>query len=129
MHDSLFPATNPVGKIVATIVGAVVIAGGGIGYAFYEHNNAQAMATKNAQTTSQLNATQSEMQVLAAKVDALTQASQANSENSSAQPASSNGAGSSRHGSGSGVRAARRLRDDPRFNKMQSQLDNQSAAI
>jgi hypothetical protein len=131
MHDSLFPATNSVGKIVATIVGAIVIAGGGIGYAVHEHNDAQAMATKNAQTTSQLSATQSEMQVLAAKVDALTQASQANSENNPAQPTISNGAGSGRRGSGSGsgVRAGRRLRDDPRFNKMQSQLDNQNAAI
>lgn len=131
MHDSLFPATGSVGKIVAAIVGAVVIAGGGIGYAVHEHNNAQAMAAKNAQATAQLSATQSEVQVLAAKVDALTQASQANSgssnENGPAATPASNGTGTSRHGSA--ARAGRRQRDDPRFNKMQSQLDEQGKAI
>jgi hypothetical protein len=131
MHDSLFPASGPVAKIMAAIIGAVVIAGGGIGYAVHEHNDAQAMAAKNAQATAQLSATQNEVQVLAAKVDALTQASEANSganaENSPAATPASSRTGTGRRESA--ARASRRQRDDPRFKKLQSQLDEQGKAI
>jgi hypothetical protein len=131
MHDSLFPASGSVGKIVATIVGAVVIGGAGIGYAVHEHNDARAMAAKNARATAQLSATQSEVQVLAAKVDALTQAtlmnSGANNENNPAASPASNGTPTGHHDAA--ARAGRRQRDDPRFKKLQSQLDEQGNAI
>ena len=72
MMEGSLVSTHPfVWKIVAPIVAAVAIAGGGIGYAVYQRHNAQTEADKNAQVTAQLNATQIQLDALAAKVNAL----------------------------------------------------------
>lgn len=128
MTGSLFPASGSVVKIVAPIIAAVAIGVVGIGYAVHEHNDAQAMAAKNSQATAQLSATQSEVQILTAKVDALTQASQTNngvnSQTGPTQSTPSTGVGRSRR------TAMRRAgARDPRFDKLQSQVDAQGREI
>jgi hypothetical protein len=138
MEGSLLSTHPSLVKIVAPIVVAVAIAGGGIGYAVHEHSNVrnlaaqkQTLTAQNAQATAQLSATQSEVQVLAAKVDALTQASRtnggANNENSPAATPASSGTATGRRDAA--ARASRRQRDDPRFKKLQSQLDAQGKEI
>jgi len=132
MVGSLFPAPGPVAKIVAPIVAAVVIAGGGIGYAAHEYNNAQTLATENEQTTAQLVATRLQLDALIAKVDDLTQASQASSGTDSqmkpTHTAHSAGRAASRRAS-TRREGARNPRRDSRFDKLQSQVDAQGKEI
>jgi hypothetical protein len=138
MEGSLLSAHPSLVKIVAPIVAAIAIAGGGIGYAVHEHSNVrnlaaqkQTLTAQNAQVTAQLSATQSQVEALAAKVDALTQASRtsggANNENSPAATPTSSGTATGRRDAA--ARAGRRQRDDPRFKKLQSQLDAQGKEI
>jgi hypothetical protein len=96
---------------------AVVVLGGALGgYAIYEHHTAQNLATDNAQTTAALNATQHQLSDLSAKVNMLTTRSEA-----PAAPASKTAVGRR-------PAAGRRL-DDPRYKKLQSELDAQGKAI
>lgn len=127
LEGSLLPASGPVAKIVAPIVAAVVIAGAGIGYAVHEHHAAGALAAQNQQVTAQLKATQgeltatnSQMNVLAAKVNGLEAAQQ--------KPSPDALAGGAAHRKV----LARRPRVNPydaRFKKMQTQLDSQGQEI
>ncbi len=127
MEGSLLSPQPSLVKIVAPIVAAVAIAGGGLGYAVHEHSNMktlaaqkQALTAQNEQVTAQLSATQSQVEALAAKVNALA----ASSETTPAPSSSSTGTGTSRRAAthrGSG--------QDPRFKKLQSQLDAQGKAI
>ncbi len=59
------------GSIIAAAVIAAVIAVAGVVYAVHEHNIAQSMSTKNAQVTTQLTTTQSQVDALAARVNSL----------------------------------------------------------
>lgn len=128
MDESNFPALAPVSKRVVPIVAALVIGVGGLGYAAYEHHNAQNLSAQNQQVTARLNATQGqlsatngELNVLAAKVNQMEAAQQ--------KPAPDT------YGANVVARrrlAARRPRVNPydaRFKKMQSQLDAQGQAI
>lgn len=114
------PHTN-----IAAVV--IVLACGGAlgGYAIaHEHNAAQSLAqqnqtlaAENQQTQSALDATQQQVSALTAKVSSLA-ASQAQAPSSASAAA------------GSRSPAARRIpRDDPRFKKLQSQLDAEGQAI
>jgi hypothetical protein len=123
-----FPELAPIGRRIAPIVVAVVIACGGIVYAVHEHNGVQvmaaqkqALAAQNAQVTAQLSATQSQLAALADKVNALTSSSQPN-------PAASNAPTRTATATGRRPSAAHRA-PDPRFQKLQSQLDAQGKAI
>jgi hypothetical protein len=124
-------------KRLAPILGAVVIAVLGFGYAIHEHNSAQTatwqsqqMAAQLDATHKQLDATNSQLNVLTAKVDALNKPSPAvETGKASATHRTGNGAGTGAAAeSGSGSRARRSARDQ-RFEKMQSQLDAQNQAI
>ncbi|MGA2249482.1 hypothetical protein [Terracidiphilus sp.] len=112
-------------KRLAPILGAVVLAVAGFGYAIHEHNSAQTanwqnqqMATQLDTTHKQLDATNSQLNVLAAKVDALSKPSPA---------ATVGGVGAS------GAPSVRQRRpagmSDARWKKMQAQLDEQRKAI
>ncbi|HEY4379179.1 MAG TPA: hypothetical protein VGN01_02470 [Acidobacteriaceae bacterium] len=101
---------------VAIVVIFAVVAGG---YAIREHGTAQNLAVNNAQTTAALSATQHQLSDLASKVNTLAARAEA-------PPApvvsSTRSAGPVRAG------AVRRA-DDPRYKKLQSQLDAQGKAI
>jgi len=105
---------------------AVVVLGGILGgYAIHEHRAAQSLAAENAQQSAALTATQHQIGDLSAKVNMLAaqnQAQQAASAPSARQPA---------QGSSASPRpaAAHRRADDPRFKKLQQQLDAQGKAI
>ena len=128
MDESNIPALAPVSKRVVPIVAALVIGVGGLGYAIYEHHNAQNLSAQNQQVTARLNATQGqlsatngELNVLAAKVNQMEAAQQKPTPDT--------------YGANVVARrrlAARRPRVNPydaRFKKMQSQLDAQGQAI
>lgn len=128
MEESSFSALTPVSKRVVPIVAALVIGVGGLGYATYEHHNAQNLAAQNQQVTARLNATQGqlsatngELNVLAARVNQF----QAAQEKPSPDTTGANVVARRRT-------AARRPRVNPydaRFKKMQSQLDAQGQEI
>ncbi len=132
LENSLFAVEQSDWKRVVPLLGAAVVAVAGIGYAVYEHNNAQTLAWQNQQvaaqldqTHKQLDATSSELSSLSAKVDALAKPSPA------VAAAGSGGTAASRTASGAGSSPGRRqmaLRDS-RYTKMQSQLDAQGKAI
>ena len=107
---------------VALIAGVLALGGTLGGYAIHEHSTAQKLAADNAQTTAALNQTQHQVGDLTARVNALiTQNEAQRSPQSTAEVAKPT----------AGVRsgAARRPKDDPRFKKLQSQLDEQGKAI
>jgi hypothetical protein len=107
-------------KSVATIAVIMALGGGLGGYAIHEHHVAQNLAAQNAQTTAALNATQHEVSDLTAKMNLLVSRSEA----PPAPPAPS-----VRIATGQKPAAAHRLREDPRFKKLQSQIDAQGKEI
>jgi len=71
MQESLSPTFAPVLKRVVPYVAAIAIAGAGVGYAVHEHHAAQTLAAQNQQESAALNATRSQLDALAAKVNEL----------------------------------------------------------
>ena len=98
-----------------------VIAGIG-GYAIHERNSAQNLEAQNAQIAAQLGATNSQIRALSAQVNSLA----ANDQVRTASPASA-GRASARPSAGRARSGARAY--DPRYKKMQAQLDAQGKAI
>ena len=98
-----------------------VIAGIG-GYAVHEHSNAQNLAAQNTQISAQLGASNSQIQALSAQVSALSASNQARSAAATAPSG-----GSARPAAGRPRAGSRAY--DPRYKKLQSQLDAQGKAI
>ncbi len=107
------------------VYAAVVVLGGAVGgYAIHEHHSAQTLAAQNVQTTAALNATQHELSDLAAKVNALAVRTE-----TQAAPSNPSSQQSAQIASGRRPTAAHRQREDPRYKKLQSQIDAQGKAI
>jgi hypothetical protein len=105
-------------------IAAVVVAGGAIGgYAVHEHNTAKTLAAQNAQMTAALNANQSALNDLTAKVNALAAAP--------AQPAAAVAPIPVRPVVSAKPSAAtpHHRSEDPRLKKLQSQIDEQGKEI
>lgn len=120
MLDSSSPSTGGTSKRVA-IVAVVAALAGSLGfYGLHEHNAAQKAAANNAQATAELSATKQQVSDLTSKVNTLVARSEA--QQAAATP-QAQAAGGGKPG------AARRPKDDPRFKKLQSQLDAQGQAI
>jgi hypothetical protein len=117
------PLSHAVAPKAIAIVAAVVALRGLGGYAIHEHNAAENLSASNVQTTAALNTTQHQLSDLTAKVNQLASRSEAPAPLSapSAQIAT---------GRTSVARpATRQQREDPRYKKLQSQLDAQGKAI
>lgn len=101
---------------------ALVILGGSLGgYALHEHHSAQALAAHDQQATAQLNDSRRELTDLTSKVNMLVARSEAQAAPQDAPAAHANPARPA---------AARPVRrDDPRYKKLQSQIDAQNKAI
>ncbi len=106
-------------KRAAPWVAAVVVAAGGLGYGVHERAKEHALAAQNSQVTAQLDATNRQMSALTDKVNALA-ASNAAAQNPAPAPT---GNVAKPHA----VRRGSAL--DPRFNKLQTQLDAQGKEI
>jgi hypothetical protein len=105
---------------------AIVVAGGAVGgYAIHEHHAAQSLVTENAQATAALSATRQQLNDLAAKVNSL--AARAEAPAAPAAPAAQ--AVPAAGHAGSAHRPSAAHREDPRYKKLQSQLDAQGKAI
>jgi hypothetical protein len=107
-------------KALAGFVAIVALGVGLGGYAIHEHHAAQNLAAENVQATAALNTTQHELRDLTAKVNMLASRAEA-------QPALS--APSEQSATGRRPSAAHPQREDPRYKKLQSQLDAQGNAI
>ena len=112
-------------KRIAGYVAAVVLCGALGGYAIHEHSAAQNLASQNAETTAALNQTQHALNDLTAKVNMLASHNDAQAA-PQAQPGKHEPA---QIVAGRRPPAARRLREDPRYKKLQTQLDAQGKAI
>lgn len=107
------------------VYAAIVVLGAGLGgYAFHEHRAAQSLAVENAQTSAALDSTRHEIGDLSAKVNMLTARDAAQAAQSNPSPKQSERIAAGRRPS-----AAHRLREDPRYKKLQSQIDAQGKAI
>jgi hypothetical protein len=130
MEESPMNSGSPVVKFVAPLLAAVVVAGGGVGYAVHEHHAAQELALQNQEVTAQLSATQSQLNQLTAKVSELTVRSEAQA---ATPPAADAAPASATPAVVTGARAAGKPRAsrpaDRRLTKMQAQLDAQGKAI
>ena len=91
------------------------------GYAIHEHRAAQDLAAQNAQQATTLTATQHQIGDFTAKVNELASRPEAQPAPPAPRPAQA--------ANGSRPAAARRRADDPRFKKLQAQLDEQGKAI
>ena len=109
-------------KGMIALVAAVVLGCGLGGYAIHEHRAAQDLAATNAQQTAALSATQHQIGDLEAKVNDLATRQQA----LATQPAATTTQGVQGVG---GRRIVAVRKDDPRFKKLQAQLDEQGKAI
>jgi hypothetical protein len=104
---------------IALIAGVLALSGALGGYAIHEHSAAQKLAADNVQATAALNQTQHQVSDLTAKVNELVMLNEAKQR--AAQAAAQKPAAGARRGTA--------RREDPRFKKLQSQLDEQSKAI
>ena len=110
------------GRIAA--YAAVVVLGGSLGgYAIHEHSAAKDLAAKNQQTTAQLDQTKQELMDLTSKVNTLVARNDEQAQIASANTAPSRAVSPARPS------AAHPRREDPRYAKLQSQLDAQGKAI
>jgi hypothetical protein len=121
------PASLPLGttqKRIAIYAAAAVLGVAVTGYAIHERSTAQNLEAQNAQTTAALNATQHALSDLTAKVNSLAthNEQQAASPNLAARQTGQNATGHR-------PSAVHRQREDPRYKKLQSQLDAQGKAI
>jgi hypothetical protein len=127
MESSPFPALAPVAKHVVPYLVAVVIAGGGVGYAVHEHHAATNLAAQNQQVTAQLSATNSQLEALSAKVNTLV--------NSEAKPspavetAAPVASRAVHHRAAVNRSGARTSAQELRFKKLESQVDAQGKEI
>ena len=111
-------------KRIAVYAAVVVVCGALGGYAIHEHNSAQNLAAENVQTTAALNATEHQLSDLTAKVNSL--ASRAETQST---PGTLSATPPAQVASGRRPSAAHRHKEDPRYKKLQSQLDAQGKAI
>jgi hypothetical protein len=131
MDSSPFPALAPVAKHVAPFIAAVLIGGAGVGYAVHEHHAATNLAAQNQQVTAQLSATNSQLDALTAKVNALVSSEAKPSPAGDAAPV----AGAPAQGRAANHRTAMHRTthgagaQDQRFKKLQSEVDAQGKAI
>ena len=117
-------ASQPAGmshKHIAGYAAAVVLCGAFGVYAIHEHHVSQNLAANNVETTAALNTTQHQLSDLAAKVNSL-----ASREAQAAQPIPPTQNASTQLGRPS---PTHRLREDPRYKKLQSLVDAQGKAI
>jgi uncharacterized coiled-coil protein SlyX len=140
MEDSVLSKLAPLGKQLAPYVVAVVVGGAGLGYAVHEHHDAEDLAVQNAQVTAQLNETHSQLDALEAKVNELAANSQASTASPTAPPDPEVTPQPAPAAAPQSVPAAtkaakprggthRAAVQDPRFNKLQSQVDAQSKQL
>jgi hypothetical protein len=102
---------------VAALLMLVVAAGA---YAFHERNVAQQLAAQNGAVSSTLNATRDQMSALTAKLDAM------NAERQADKPAAPH---SALYRKPLTAASMRRRIDDPRWKKVQGQLDDQAKQL
>jgi len=104
-------------------IGGVVVLGCALaGFAYHEHESAQNLAAQNAQQAATLTATQHQIGDLSNKLN--TMAARDQEREAQAAQAQQAALGGNGHRPAAGHRA-----DDPRFKKLQSQLDAQGKAI
>jgi hypothetical protein len=108
-------------RAMASIAAVAVIGCAIVGYAFHERQTAQNLATQNAQQAATLTATQHQIGDLSDKVNTLAARNEEQAKAAAAQQAAQAGIG---HRPAAGHR-----QEDPRFKKLQSQLDEQGKAI
>jgi len=121
------PASLPLGttqKRIAIYAAVAVLGAAVTGYAIHEHSAAQNLEAQNAQTTAALNATQHALSDLTTKVNLLTTRNEQQAVLPNPPVRQSGQIATGRRPS-----AARRQREDPRYKKLQSQLDAQGKAI
>jgi hypothetical protein len=105
-------------KHIALYAGIVVLGSAVGGYAIHEHYAAKSLAADNVQTTAALNSTRQQLSDLAAKVNTLATRSEA-----PPAPAAPTPQVATAH------RPSAAHREDPRYKKLQAQLDAQGKAI
>ena len=110
-------------KALAAVLGVGLLGFGG--YAIHEHNAAAAAQQQSAQVNASLASTNAQLASLTSKLNDIE--SQRAAEQAQQQAAAQAKAAAAHHSKASAAHAVRR--DDPRWKKVQSQLDAQQAAI
>jgi hypothetical protein len=127
MQDSPIDRETSVVTFVAPLIAAVVVAVAGVAYAIHEHHGAQRLATQNQQETADLAAARTQLNDLTAKVNSMStqQAQAAQQSQAAAQQQAAETTPIVHHL----TKPHAGHRPDPRFAKMQSQIDQQEQEI
>lgn len=125
MEDSPMQASVRVLMRMAPFVAAVVVGGAGLGYAVHEHHAAQRLAAQNQQVSAALAATHSQLDDLAAKVNALATREATGPD----QPTTPTTTAAVRDKGAHTAKAGAARVPDHRLTKMQAQLDAQGKQI
>lgn len=120
MFEGISTVSSPVTRFGAAVAGLVVLVGSIGVYAFHEHNVSKQLTAQNSAVTASLNATRDQLNALSSRFDALN-AHQAAEKPDAAQP------GVYRKPMHAAV--SRHRVEDPRWKKMQGQLDDQAKQI
>jgi hypothetical protein len=107
-------------RLRATVAALLAVGVAAAGYAVHEHNVAKQLAAQNSAATSTLNTTRDQMSALATRIDAM------NAERAAEKSAPPHSAIYRKPLTAAGTR--RRI-DDPRWKKVQGQLDEQAKQI
>ena len=121
MSVETFFSTGGVKTAAAALVALVGAAGG---YAYHEHNQVNDLTAQNRAMNSSLNATHDQMAALTSRLDSLT--AQKAAETPSDKPAAAH---APVYRKGVTAASTRHHIDDPRWKKMQGQLDDQGKQI
>jgi hypothetical protein len=127
MEDSPMEMGSSIVGRIAPVLAAVVIAGGGVVYGVHAHSGAQRLAAQNQQETADLAAARTQLNDLTAKVNAMS-AQQAAAQQA-AQPAQASDAAATAPIVHHLTKPHAGHRPDPRFAKLQSQLNQQEQEI
>jgi hypothetical protein len=128
MQDSPIDKETSLVTFVAPLIAAALLAVGGVAYAIHEHHGAERLAAQNQQDTADLATARTQLNDLTARVNALSaQQAAAQQPAQQAQPADASTTAPIVH------RLAKphagQHRPDPRFAKLQSQIDQQEQEI
>ena len=127
MENQVSPAASSPWQIkaVAAVLGAGLLGFGG--YAWHEHNVASQAQQQNAQVSASLQTTNSQVAQLTSKLNDIETQRAAEAAKAQAAAEAQAQARAAHHAKAAAGKTVRR--DDPRWKKMQDQLDAQNAAI
>jgi len=115
------PGSRPFHKLNVAVIASALALTGAVGYGIHERSVADRLSSENQQTTAALNQTRSQIDAMSSRLDSMIAAENARRQTKESAAVVER--------SGKRTVAHRRRAEDPRWKKVQAQLDEQGKAI